>query len=386
MSAEYKTVSKAKHFMELAEPVVIEQHETTRRVILVGINDAKQDIGETISITLVHQRKKGNDKWEDINCINLNTLKGGEGVKISLDSKATKTLFDKLSELYSLAKEKGVEQGINQFTVAKADEIVKVDVDRKLIIESLLSENYGNEVWEQLIQKDPDLATKLSDAKVYADRKKALKVFKTHLDQNNDDESFWQEFFKNNTWIFGYGLNYQFLDILKDQPHLGGVNYTGSGAQRGDYLGLTQGFVRFTVLVEIKTPATKLFTYIKTQVEKNRNGSCLLSRFILGGVSQVQINCKTWTENSQLKINANKLEKNNSYTVQPKGILIIGNTSELVDNEDKINTFEEYRRNIYNPEIITFDELYQRAKYIVECKSIVENNDPHPNPEDDLPF
>jgi len=92
MSAEYKTVSKARHFMELAEPVIIEQGTNTRKVIIVGINDAKQDTGETVSITLVHQRKKVNDNWEDVNCINLNTLKGGEGVKIHLDSATTKNL------------------------------------------------------------------------------------------------------------------------------------------------------------------------------------------------------------------------------------------------------------------------------------------------------
>ena len=59
MSAEYKKVSKAKHYMEIAEPVVIEKGENTRKVIIVGINDAKQNTGETVSITLVHQRKKG---------------------------------------------------------------------------------------------------------------------------------------------------------------------------------------------------------------------------------------------------------------------------------------------------------------------------------------
>ena len=373
---EYKTVSKSRQFMQL-DPVVIEGNETTRKVIIAGINDSKIVSGETVSITLVHQRKKKNDVWEDIESINLNTLKGGEGVKLALDSATTKKLYEKLTEIYSIAREKGVEQGINQFTVAHADEIVKVQSDRKLIIESLLSENYGKEVWEQIIQKDPDLATQLSLAKLHSDRKLALEVFKTNLDNNNDNEvTFWQEFFKNNTWIFGYGLNYHFLNILKDQPDYGGVNYTGVGGQKGDFLANTQGVTRFTVLVEIKTPATKLFTYKKNgELAENRNGACLLSRDILAGVSQIQINCKTWSENSQQKVNFKELEKKNTYTVQPKGILIIGNTYEFGDNDDMINTFEEYRRNIYNPEILTFDELHERAKYIVKNKNDDQSDD-----------
>ena len=112
---------------------------------------------------------------------------------------------------------------------------------------------------------------------------------------------------------------------------------------------------------------------------------CLLSRHLVGGVSQIQINCRTWSIESQDKKNITSLERQNTFTVQPKGILVIGNTSELTDNEDKVNTFEEYRRNIHNPEIITFDELYERAKFIVQSK----NSDPIETEKinnDDLPF
>lgn len=383
---EYKTVSRSRHFMEIAEPVVIEEHETTRKVIIVGINDAKIESGETVSITIVHQRKKKNDEWEDVKSINLNTLKGGEGVKLKLDSKSTKKLFEKLNEFYSFAKEKGVVQGINKFSIEKADEIIKVTGDRKIIIERLLSENHGEEIWNELVETDPDLATKLSNAKLHSNRKSILSEFKKSISDKTKTENYWQDFFRKNDWIFGYGLNYQFLNVVKNQPDYGGRNYTGKGSQRGDYLARTSGETKFTVLVEIKTPKTQLFTYKKNgQLEENRNGACLLSKYLIGGVSQIQINCRTWSIESQNKKNVTSLEQQNTFTVQPKGILVIGHTSELIDNEDKINTFEEYRRNIHNPEIITFDELYERAKFIVESKNsdLIETEEIK---EDDLPF
>lgn len=384
--AEYKTISRSRHFMEIAEPVVIEEHGTTRKVIIVGINDAKIETGETVSITILHQRKKRNDEWEDVKSINLNTLKGGEGVKLKLDSKSTKILFDKLEEFYSFAEEKGVVQGVNKFSIEKADEIVKVTGDRKIIIERLLSENYGEEVWNELVEKDPDLATKLSNAKIHANRKSILSEFEKSISDRTKTEGYWQDFFMKNDWIFGYGLNYHFLNIVNDQPDYGGRNYTGKGSQRGDFLARTSGEIKFTVLVEIKTPNTQLFTYKRNgQLEENRNGACLLSRNLLGGISQIQINCRTWSIESQNKKNATPLEKKSTFTVQPKGILVIGNTSELIDNEDKINTFEEYRRNIHNPEIITFDELYERAKFIVESKNSDLINTEKIN-KDDLPF
>ena len=53
----------------------------------------------------------------------------------------------------------------------------------------------------------------------------------------------------------------------------------------------------------------------------------------------------------------------NIYTVSPKGIIIIGNTEQLIDLS-KRGSFERFRREMHNPEIITYDELYERAKFI----------------------
>lgn len=43
----------------------------------------------------------------------------------------------------------------------------------------------------------------------------------------------------------------------------------------------------------------------------------------------------------------------------------MGNTKELDDDLDRLAGFELYRRNLRNPEILTFDELLARARFIV---------------------
>jgi len=53
-----------------------------------------------------------------------------------------------------------------------------------------------------------------------------------------------------------------------------------------------------------------------------------------------------------------------AFTVRPKSILIIGRTLEL-GPRDKKKSFEIFRRNIKNPEILAFDELLERAKFIL---------------------
>jgi len=68
-------------------------------------------------------------------------------------------------------------------------------------------------------------------------------------------------------------------------------------------------------------------------------------------------------------------------TLDPKIIFIIGNRSKefpLDKSQDSIvknETFERFRRNNKHIDIITFDELYERAKYIVKQSDKNTNKD-----------
>ena len=61
------------------------------------------------------------------------------------------------------------------------------------------------------------------------------------------------------------------------------------------------------------------------------------------------------------------------------------------DVVSKRNTFELFRRNIVNPEIITLDELRERAKFIVASTKDNSNEDldaveKNAFTDDDMPF
>ena len=70
---KYKITSTSAHSSRIVDPIEIETKGNTRKVLFVELNDAKKDIGETVGITIVHQRKKGNDIWEDIENIPLSS-------------------------------------------------------------------------------------------------------------------------------------------------------------------------------------------------------------------------------------------------------------------------------------------------------------------------
>lgn len=383
---KFTTKSTSAYSEIVQEPIIIEENQTTRKIFFATLNDQNIATGETVSGNIVHQRKNTNDQWEDVKSVNLATLKGGEGVKLRLDSRQTKKLFEGLKKLYAISRE-GVKSGEIEYIVGSPDEMVKVPKERKKYISQLLEENFAEEIWNALVSKDPDLASRLSMGQIQAERAKSLTEFEKSL-REEKDEAYWQNFFSKNEWIFGYGLKYQFLNQVTDQPSYGGGNFTGKGNQKGDYLLSTQANIKFTVLVEIKTPATPLIAMTKNGPKRYRNGAYLLSSDLSGGVSQLQINCKTWLRSAFEPQNSDRLVDDNIYTISPKGILIVGNTKEFGKDREKIETFEAYRNSISNPTIVTFDELYERAKFIIENQMVEQENTMNEidNLINDLPF
>jgi hypothetical protein len=181
-------------------------------------------------------------------------------------------------------------------------------------------------------------------------------------------EGEWEDFFRQNRWIFGYGLAYQFLSAVQDQSYYGGKNLTGRAGQRGDVLMATEAQARFTVLLDIKRPDTGLLG----KQAPYRQRVHALSSELVGGVTQLQSNCHIWsTHGAQQPDNVRTLDRLNISTYGPRGILVIGQTAEL-DDDDKRSTFELFRRNLLNPEVLTYDELLARARYIVAAEPLEE--------------
>lgn len=190
-------------------------------------------------------------------------------------------------------------------------------------------------------------------------RKEQLSVFEEML-KICDDEKDWQLFFEQNQWIFGYGLDYKFNYILQREYSTGSKGLDAKGEAIGDFI-LTDS--QFTVLVELKTPRTKLFSS-----EKFRNGCWKISNDLANVTSQVL------AQKHEVTVNFDKLAEDVDKDISlydPKAIVVIGNTQQfnaecVKESRWKKRTFELYRRNLRNVEIITYDELYARAKFIVE--------------------
>lgn len=362
---------------EIENPILIDKSETTRRLLLTTVVENPNDPTACVQGRIIHQRKTRTGKWETPQAINLATLKAGEAVQMRFNCEQLKGLREALAKAYTIG-EKGV-LPTGQYVFGKEDEfIIPVGKEGKYI-QTLLDRKYGESIWEQLVELDPDLATKLSLAKIQSDRIAVVREFATHI-TNDDPEKFWQQFLSQNDWIFGFCLSYIFTTMVDREVYVGGTNINGCNGELCDFMAMSEGNAKFTSLVEIKRPSTPLLSSRPT-----RGTTYGVSKELSDAVAQIQTYCYTWGTNSSRRAYTFQT-KNNSVPVLPKGILVIGNTSEL-DSEDKIRSFELFRRNLYNPEIITYDELLARAKFVVKYDDCIENIAPEYSFDiNDLPF
>jgi len=227
----------------------------------------------------------------------------------------------------------------------------------------------------RLLAQFPDLVNEISkgnlsssDITELSKRKENLKIFEDMLSKETT-ESEWQKFFETNTWIFGYGLNFVFnapLEGKKLEQYVAGYDVSSSG-KRVDALLSRRGLIEATCFVEIKKHNTQLL-----EKEQYRPECYSVSKEVSGGISQIQKSIQKSLSSLKEKFQHTDDDNNpikDIYNYQPKGYLVIGSLSEFDTekgvNESKYSSFELFRRNLSNPEIITFDELYERAKFIV---------------------
>lgn len=288
------------------------------------------------------------------------------------------SLFKKIIGYLQLLSELNLSD-ISERRIALADDTLpNIDDETKKKIKTLLLRKDGQKIIEELINSGIITSTDIVNIGY---RKKQLEIFDKLLNQANyfvtyisenklkdtRHESAWQHFFQSNDWIFGYGLDYRFLGILQKEAHVSSTDVAGKGDVINDFL---LGCNKFTVLVELKRHDTPLFGK-----DKNRSNSWTLSDDLISGLSQILEQKASWQVFAETNASGNFDDKGNlikQKTVDPKSILVIGSTKQFngdnKENQIKAKTFELFRRDSRNIEILTYDELYERAKFIIEHK------------------
>lgn len=185
-------------------------------------------------------------------------------------------------------------------------------------------------------------------------------------------ERAWQRLLEANPWVLGIGLGGgQLLTSWEEgklEQTVVGRSIKGVG-KRTDALLRTAGVVRSLAFAEIKHHQTHLLG------EEYRSGSWSPSREVAGAVVQIQqtvhLATRELSDYIQDQADDGELLGTGTFLLQPRSFVIVGSLDQLVGARGgpipgKVRSFELFRRNLHEPEVITFDELVARAEWHIE--------------------
>jgi hypothetical protein len=276
------------------------------------------------------------------------------------------------------------------------------------LVELLKDAQRGNVLEAVRVATGGDLTE--SDFRLLRDRKAALNDFERLLKPEciqtrvsktsaRGEEDVWQAFFEEHPWIFGYGLKLIAAEGFKErleQTTTGATVFDPTG-DRVDALMATKGLIQSLMFAEIKTASTDLLA-----ATEYRSGVYRPSGELAGAVSQVQTTAHRairMLEDLHRPIDRAGWSQEVVGTIRPRQVVVVGTLGEFRRdddvNRDRYRSFELYRRSIEDVEIITFDELLARARFIARHDETADDPPPTQEPtnvpksssdEDDVPF
>lgn len=184
------------------------------------------------------------------------------------------------------------------------------------------------------------------------------------------DESLWQRFFEKNQWVFGYGLDYIYSAGLDDKrlEQVVRGHRVGQSGKRVDALLKTRAIASSLCFVEIKTHRTPLL-----QRRPYRAACWAPSEELAGAVAQIHGTVSYASEAIAGKLRVSDSDgfptSEEIFNFKPKSFVVLGDLGQFANehgiSEEQLRSFELYRGNTVQPEVFTFDELYERARHIV---------------------
>lgn len=349
----------------LIKRFILERSEQKEKVCVVTL--IKKDDGKftpRFDFQIWNTTKKACEQFSKDN-IDQNLIKA----KVSLDS-----CHENFSQLLNFIKSiQGVDFTSESYAVVdKAKKDIFENITKEVAIDSF-AKKYGADISDKDISLLQNRRSKLDFFHSLLTNTDFFESERKKLGENKRTEDVWQTFFESNPWIFGYGLQLiacEGLDDKKLEQTVVGHDVIDGAGKRIDAFLKTKGSISKILFCEIKTHLPNLL--IETY---DRPGVFVPAKELRGAVAQIQKTIHKAT--LKLQENFHRPTKDNGdptgeelLFVKPRGIVVIGKLDDFKMEEginyEKLSSFELYRQQMHGIEILTFDELYERVKFIVE--------------------
>ena len=352
------------------DEIVLRETKTTRLVFKPLLISNIHDASAAIKGVFVYQRRKRGESWTDLKTLNLSQLKADEWVQLELKATEVQKLVQRLNDLYAVHAETGIPSQPSHFVRLEAHLGALVDTDEKAVRFCRLQRSSGGlDIFTRVLRwvsKTPnteDVLTQLESLGEEALQRLStlsgiwqLKKLLAEWDANwtNAKEEYWQDLLSRNSFVFSQVFSFPVV-ILKGKAYLGGKGIGNTGGNVVDFL-LTNKLTRNSSLVELKTPMTNI-------VGTKYRGIYNMSEEVTGAVMQV-LNYKAslLREYDQL-VNAS-VDRFEAFN--PRCMVIAGNLSHQQLNKTQERSFELFRNSQKEVDIITYDELFNKVKILVD--------------------
>ncbi|MEV6105848.1 Shedu anti-phage system protein SduA domain-containing protein [Streptomyces sp. NPDC051940] len=355
----------------------------TNRMITDFLLDDRPQVATLCNVTLIHKdgalspriKLWKRDKTKVARTVAREAIPGAEAaqiVKALVDTSDVHENFWKVIGFLQSCVGLQIPASSLQVTVGDEAELARLlsGQDRTTLLEAVRTA-IGGALTEADIRR---ISNRKSQLQRFSRLLKDPEYFESQRNKAAGPEAVWQGFFEENPWIFGYGLNLVACEPLDDgklERITAGANiFTGAG-KRSDAVMRSKGFISSLLLCEIKIHTTPLLARTPYRPPDVYH----VSTDVVGAVAQVQK-----TAHKALRLVRDELHRlyrddgtptgTEISTARPRQVLVIGSLSEFTDsgatNPERITSFEQYRRSLQDIEVITFDELYERARFIVE--------------------
>ncbi|OGY88876.1 MAG: hypothetical protein A2677_02190 [Candidatus Komeilibacteria bacterium RIFCSPHIGHO2_01_FULL_52_14] len=165
-------------------------------------------------------------------------------------------------------------------------------------------------------------------------------------------EQRWHYFFKDNSWIFSYLFAAPHF-LFQDEYYVGGQKGTGKEARYADFI-YKNKLIDSATIIEIKTHKTKILHNTAYRVSGRVYP---ISSDITGAINQVLDQ-----KNTLLK-NYSSVAQGDFEVFDPKCIVVAGTIGSIP--KERIKSFDMFRSNLRNIEVVCFDELLSKAKLLL---------------------
>ena len=202
-----------------ADRIVLEEKPLSKLIFKPQIHN------QGIRGFLIRQKRNNKyEEWKDEQSIKLRDLTDVDGVHFEIPSEGVKNLFLGIKQLGAILIQNGIEYGENHYTVVDdPNSVIITDENKIQYIKKILEAGYEEETWKNIVELNPNLATKLSYARIQVERKKVLDELQERLKKDYSEtkgDNSWQNWISKNNWLFG--VNYK-QPIEKARINLSGI-------------------------------------------------------------------------------------------------------------------------------------------------------------------